>query len=126
MAENKEYVTQAEELGNLHISEEVLAVISAAAALEVEGVGSLAHGNKELLSKKSGLTRGVRIQIMDESVRVEMTIMVKYGYAVADVARAVQSAVCANIESMSGLKVAGVDVQVGGMAFGKETPKAAQ
>ena len=38
MGENKEYVTQIDELGNIHISEEVLAVIAAAAALEVECV----------------------------------------------------------------------------------------
>lgn len=126
MAENKEYVTQTDELGNIHISEEVLAVISAAAALEVDGVSSLSYGNKELLGKKSGLTRGVHIQMVEECVRVELAIMVKYGYAIADVARSVQDAVCANIESMSGLKVACVDVSISGVSFGKEAAKAAQ
>ena len=38
MGEGKEYVSRSDELGNIHISEEVLAVIAAAAALEVEGV----------------------------------------------------------------------------------------
>ena len=42
MGEGKEYVSRSDELGNIHISEEVLAVIAAAAALEVEGVGGLA------------------------------------------------------------------------------------
>ena len=42
MADGKEYISRPDELGNIHISEEVLAVIAAAAALEVEGVGSLA------------------------------------------------------------------------------------
>ena len=42
MADGKEYVSRPDELGNIHISEEVLAVIAAAAAMEVEGVGSLA------------------------------------------------------------------------------------
>ena len=42
MGEGKEYVSRSDELGNIHISEEVLAVISAAAAQEVEGVSSLA------------------------------------------------------------------------------------
>ena len=41
MSENKDYVSRSDELGNIHISEEVLAGI-AAAALEVEGVSSLA------------------------------------------------------------------------------------
>jgi len=126
MAENKEYVTQTDELGNIHISEEVLTVIAAAAALEVEGVSSLAYGNKELLGKKNGLSRGAHIQMVEECVHAELSILVKYGYTIAEVARAVQEAVCANIESMSGLKVAHVDVNVSGVAFGKEQPKNAQ
>lgn len=126
MADNKEYVTQTDELGNIHISEEVLGVIAAAAALEVEGVSSLANGSKELPNKKGALARGVHIQMVEECVQAELSIMVKYGYAVADVARAVQEAVSANIESMSGLKVGCVDVNVSGVSFSKEAPKAAQ
>ena len=58
MGEGKEYVSRSDELGNIHISEEVLAVIAAAAALEVEGVGGLAANLgtdlAELLGKKTG------------------------------------------------------------------------
>jgi len=128
MAENKEYVTQVDELGNIHISEEVLAVISAAAALEVEGVSSIASGGKdigELLGKKN-LARGIRVQVEDEKVQVELAIMVKYGYTIMDVARAVQDAVSTNIESMSGLSVQAVNINVGGVTFEKEPPKQAQ
>jgi len=128
MAENKEYVTQVDELGNIHISEEVLAVIAAAAALEVEGVSSLASGGKdigELLGKKN-LARGIRVQVEDERVQVELAIMVKYGYTIMDVARAAQDAVATNIESMSGLKVQAVNINVGGVTFEKEPPKQAQ
>lgn len=128
MAENKEYVTQIDELGNIHISEEVLAVIAAAAALEVEGVSSLASGGKdisELLGKKN-LARGVRVEVEDEKVTVELAIMVKYGYTIMDVAKAVQDAVSTNIESMSGLSVQAVNINVGGVTFEKEPPKQAQ
>ena len=121
MAENKEYVTQIDDLGNIHISEEVLAVITAAAALEVEGVSSLASGGKDigdLLGKKS-LARDIRVQVEEDQVQVELTIMVKYGYTIMDVARAVQDAVATNIESMSGLKVHAVNINVGGVAFDK-------
>ena len=128
MAENKEYVTQTDELGSIHISEEVLAVIAAAAALEVEGVSSLASGGKditELLGKKN-LARGVRVQVEEDVVQVELAIMVKYGYTILDVARAVQDAVTTNIESMSSLKVGCVNINVGGVSFERETPKQAQ
>ena len=128
MAETKEYVTRMDELGNIHISEDVLAVIAGAAALEVEGVSALASGSRdigELLGKKS-LTRGIHVQVEDERVQVELAIMVKYGYTILDVARAVQDAVTTNIESMSGLHVVSVDINVGGVAFEKEAPKSAQ
>ena len=56
MSEMKEYISRADELGNIHISEDVLAVIAAAAALEVEGVSALAANLgsdiAELLGKK--------------------------------------------------------------------------
>lgn len=128
MAENKEYVTRTDELGSIHISEEVLAVIAAAAALEVDGVSSLSSGGKDigdLLGKKS-LARGVQVQVEDEKVQLELTIMVKYGYTILDVAKAVQDAVSTNIESMSGLSVQGVNINVGGVTFEKEAPKQAQ
>ena len=128
MGENKEYVTQADELGNIHISEEVLAVISAAAALEVEGVSSIASGGKDIgdLLGKKNMARGVRVQVEEERVQVELTIMVKYGYTIMDVARAVQDAVSTNIESMSGLSVQAVNINVGGVSFDREAPKQAQ
>lgn len=128
MAETKEYITQVDELGNIHISEEVLAVIAAAAALEVEGVSSLASGGKDLadLWGKKNLARGIRVQVEDEQVQVELTIMVKYGYTILDVARAVQDAVFTNIESMSSLKVRSVNINVGGVSFEKEAAKQAQ
>lgn len=128
MAENKEYVTRVDELGNIHISEEVLAVIAAAAALEVDGVSSLSSAGKdigELLGKKN-LARGIQVQVEDEKVQLELTIMVKYGYTIMDVAKAVQDAVSTNIESMSGLSVQCVNINVGGITFEKEASKQAQ
>lgn len=127
MADGKEYVSRPDELGNIHISEEVLAVIAAAAALEVEGVGSLA-GNPssdlaELLGKKN-LAKGVHISVNEsESVCVEVSILIHYGYTIPDVAKAVQEAVYTAIESTSGLSVECVNVHVGGVTFGRESKK---
>lgn len=127
MGEGKEYVSRSDELGNIHISEEVLAVIAAAAVLEVEGIGGLAANLgtdlAELLGKKN-LSRGIHIQVEDESVTVDLSILVKYGYTIPDVARAVQEAVAGSIEATSGLTVAAVNVNVGGVVFEKEPKKA--
>lgn len=128
MAEHKEYVTRMDELGSIHISEEVLAVIAAAAALEVEGVSSLSSGGKDIgdLLGKKNLARGIQVQVEDEKVQLELTIMVKYGYTIMDVAKAVQDAVTTNIESMSSLSVQHVNINVGGVTFEKEAAKQAQ
>ncbi len=127
MGEGREYVSRSDELGNIHISEEVLAVIAAAATLEVEGVGGLAANLgtdiAELLGKKS-LGRGIRLQVEDEKVTVDVAILVKYGFTIPEVGRAVQEAVASSIEATSGLTVAAVNVNVGGVVFEKEPRKA--
>lgn len=127
MGEGKEYVSRSDELGNIHISEEVLAVIAAAAALEVEGVGGLAANLgtdlADLLGKKN-LGRGIRLQVEEDAVTVEVAILVKYGFPIPGVARAVQEAVAGSVEATSGLTVAAVNISVGGVIFEKEPKKA--
>ena len=128
MGDNKEYLTQKDELGNIMISEDVLAVITAAAANEVEGVAGL-YGTAKVLTELLGIknqTRGIRIQLTEQSVQVDLSISVKYGYTVVDVARAVQDAVYNNIEAMTGLKAECVNVNVGGVAFERKSGKTAE
>ena len=119
MGENKEYVSRSDELGNIHISEEVLAGI-AAAALEVEGVSGLAANLgsdiAELLGKKN-LAKGVRVQMEDEKVTVDLSILMSYGHTIPEVGRAVQDGVKNAVESMTGLEIAAVNVNVGGITF---------
>ena len=119
MGENKEYVSRSDELGNIHISEEVLAGI-AAAALEVEGVSGLAANLgsdiAELLGKKN-LAKGVRVQMEDEKVTVDLSILMAYGHTIPEVGRAVQDGVKNAVESMTGLEIAAVNVNVGGITF---------
>lgn len=120
MSENKDYVSCSEELGNIHISEEVLAAIAAAAALEVEGVSSLAANLgsdiAELLGKKN-LTKGVRVKMEEDKVDVELSVLMSYGYTIPEMGRAVQENVKNAIESMTGLEVAAVNVNVGGITL---------
>lgn len=120
MGENKDYITSSDELGSINVSEEVLSVIAAAAAMEVEGVGGITSPTgKELTERlrKKNVSRGARIQVEEGGVRIELGILVKYGSSVQDVARAVQDAVSANVESMSGLNVQAVNVTVSGIVF---------
>ena len=120
MSDNKEYVSRSDELGNIHISEEVLAGIAAAAALEVEGVNGLAANLgsdiAELLGKKN-LSKGVVIKVAEDKAEVELSILMTYGHTIPEIGKNVQEAVKTAVESMSGLEVASVNVNVAGISL---------
>ena len=128
MAEHKEYWVTSGDQGTIKISEEVVASIAARAATETEGVSGLCAGlTTEIASLlgKENLNKGVRVQIGErDTVDVELSILVKFGKSVGEVAVAVQQAVKAAIESMTGLKATAVNVIVGGVSF--DSPKSAE
>ncbi len=123
MADNKEYISHGEDLGSISISEEVLAVIAGAAALDVEGVSALGSTlNSDaaaVVNNRKSLAKGIRLAVDGEQVTVDVTILVRYGYVVTDVAKAVQENVFNAVESTSGLNVAAVNVAVTGVTFQK-------
>ena len=122
MAEGKEYISRQEELGSVNISEEVLAVIAGAAAMEVDGVSALGttltNDVAALVTRKS-VAKGVHLEVEGEAVMVDVTILVKYGYVVPEVAKNVQDAIQNAVMNTSGLDVAGVNVTVSGVTFKK-------
>ena len=128
MADGKDYISCPDELGSIHISEDVLAVTAAAAALEVVGVGglpaNLGSDIAELLAGRKNLSKGVRVNVNEERVTVEISVLVRYGSSVQKAARAVQDAVANAIESTSGLSVETVNVHVTGVTF--DQPKKAR
>lgn len=121
MAEAREYISCPDELGNIHISEDVLAVTAAAAALEVEGIGGLAANLgsdlAELLAGRKNLSRGVRVTMVENSVSVDISLLVKCGSSVQESAKAVQTAVGEAIANASGLSVSAVNVHIAGVSF---------
>ena len=123
MSENRDYISRTDELGNIHISEEVLAAIAAAATLEVEGVNALSANLgsdlAELLGKKN-LAKGIQVEMEEEKVKVELSILMEYGHTIPEVGKAVQDSVKNAVESMTGLEVAAVNVAVSGIAFEKK------
>ena len=120
MADNKEYITQLQDGGSVMISQEVIATIAAQAIADVEGVNTI--GNKpgvdltEMIQKK-GWGKGIKIAIdQDDSLAVECSIIVNYGYSVVAVAKAVQDAITGAIGSMVGIAVSSVNVNVCGIS----------
>lgn len=119
MAEYKQYITQIQENGNVMISEDVIAAIVAHALAEVDGIGSL--GSKPGIviadfAAKKNWSKSLKILIAeDNTVSIDCSIMVAYGYSVVDVAAAVQQSVTSGVESMTGVKVNHVNVNVCGI-----------
>ena len=116
MPENKDYLTHEETLGTIQISEDVVASIATSTALEVEGVGGLLSTNmSDYLGGKKMTARGVRVEMEGDAIVVNLFIMLRYGFAVAEVAEKVQTAVFSALEGMTGFAVKAVNVHVGGI-----------
>lgn len=123
MSETREYISYPDEMGTIHIADEVLAVVAASAALEVEGVSSLAANLStdlaELMGKKV-YSKGVRLSVANGQVVVEISILIQYGFIIPDVAKKVQEAVMTAVSNTSGMEVSRVNVQVAGVSFRRE------
>ena len=104
--------------GEVKIADEVVAIIAALAATEVEGVASMA-GNitNELISRlgMKNLSKGVKILMEGGIVRVDMMVVVNYGYSIPEVSEQVQERVSQQIENMTGLSVSEVNVRIAGV-----------
>ncbi len=120
MAEYKQYITQTEENGNVLISEDVVGAIVGHAVDEVEGAAGIyvKPGNEvaDLIGVKNW-GKGLKILIAeDNTVTIDVDILINYGYSVVDVADNVQTAVASAVESMTGVKVNAVNVNVCGIS----------
>lgn len=108
-------------LGSIRIADEVVEVIAGLAASEVEGVvgmsgglvGDLAH----MLGRNKNLSKGVKVEVGEHEVAVDLFIVVEYGASIPEVALCVQESVKEAIESMTGLKVVEANVHVQGVNF---------
>ena len=104
--------------GEIKIADEVVAIIAALAATEVEGVASMA-GNitNELIGKlgMKNLSKGVKVDVLEGIVTVSLALNLKYNYSIVEVSARVQEKVKNTIENMTGLEVADVNIKVAGV-----------
>lgn len=117
------YVLQGdEEAGCVKIADDVVAVIAGIAATEVEGVSAMT-GNitNELMSRVGirNLTKGVRVEMINDAVRVDLAVILDYGYNIPTTCKKVQEKVKAGIENMTGLTVSDVNIRIAGIDMNK-------
>ena len=107
-----------EKIGEVQIADEVVAIIAGLAATEVEGVDSMA-GNiaNELVGKlgMKNLSKGVKVDVTEEHVSVDLSLNIRYGYNIPSVSEQVQEKVSTAIENMTGLTVLDVNVKIAGV-----------
>ena len=101
--------------GQVKISNEVVATIAGLAALEVEGVETNTTFTDKILKNN-----GVKIQIEEEEVNLDITVVVEYGLSIPQIALKVQENVKNTVETMTGLKVSQVNIHTQGISFKKE------
>ena len=107
-----------ESTGVVRISDDVLAIIAGAAALEAEGVAGLAGYYSSDINNKAvrkHLAKGVNVSVTGDSVSFHLAISVKFGTKLQDVSREVQQRVKGAIETMTGLAVVEVNVSIGAL-----------
>ena len=116
MADNrKTFKIKSDQVGDVRVADEVVAIIAGLATTEVEGVSSMA-GNitNEIVSKlgMKNLSKGILVEVMENEVKVDVAINISYGYSVPEVSSKVQDKVKTAIENMTGLNVAVVNVRI--------------
>ena len=129
--QNIEEVKMEEQINNtetvseeIQIADEVVSVIAGKAVSEVSGVagmaGGFAGGISEVLSGKKNLSKGIKVDVTEKQVKVDVNIIVEYGVRIPDVAFEIQNRVKKAVEAMTGLKVLSVNVHVQGISTTEE------
>ena len=98
-------------------------IIAGLAAMEVEGVASMAgNATRELISKlgMKSLSKGVKVDVLDGIVTVSLALNLNYGYSIKEITSKVQEKVKTAIENMTGLEVADVNIRVAGVEIPEE------
>ena len=100
------------DLGEVQISNDVLAVISAMAAMEVGNITA------ELVSKlgMKKLSKGVRVDVVDNTVMVDLSIILRINENIVTISKKVQDKVKTTVENMTGMEVANVNVNIASVA----------
>jgi len=110
-------------LGEVQIADEVVAVIAGIAAMEVDGVSSMAGTTtREIISKlgMKTLSKGVKVDVLEGIVTVSLSLNLKFGSNIKATTMKVQEKVKAAIENMTGLTVADVNIRVAGVDMPEE------
>lgn len=106
---------------NLQISEDVICTIARCAAREIDGVAAFSNKNLDLrqLMLHGRTPKAISVDLVDGNAFIDLNIVVRYGYRLTDLAGKVQNAVKNAVQSMTGIRVARVNVHIADICFGE-------
>jgi uncharacterized alkaline shock family protein YloU len=110
------------EFGAIRIADEVVATVAGLAAADVEGVASMSGGwSTDLVEKlgKRNFGKGIKVEVIDDETKIDIYIVVEFGYQIPEVAETVQKEVKMAVETMTGLAVTAVNVHIVGVSMKK-------
>lgn len=110
------------EVGIIKIAPDVVSVIASLAAAEVKGVASLSGGFTDDIAEKIGMkssNKGIKVRVGEEDTNIDLFLIVEYGVRIPEVAWEVQQSVKKAVETMTGLKVADVNIHIQGISIPK-------
>ena len=112
-----------EEFGTVKRANDVVAMIAGLAATEVDGVGAMVGNITNELMGKVGMkkqTKGVKVDILDGNVSVELAVTLEYGFNIPTTCNKVQEKVKNAIETMTGFKVSDVNIRIVGIKMASD------
>lgn len=108
----------------IKIADDVVSVIAGKAVSEISGVagmaGGFAGGISEVFSGKKNLSKGIKVDVGEKEVKIDVNIIVEYGARIPDIAFEIQNRVKKAVETMTGLTVTSVNVHVQGVNIPEE------
>ncbi len=109
-------------IGAVQIADDVVAVIASLAVVEVEGVYPAGNMTNDLIGKmgKKGVSRGIKVDVLEGNVSVDMVINIEFGCNIPAVCQKVQGKVKAAIENMTGLTCSDVNIRIVGVNTKKD------
>jgi uncharacterized alkaline shock family protein YloU len=113
-------------IGVVKISDEVIAIVSSASISEVKGVTGIYGGSKGGLFGMKNPNKGVKAEIKDNCVVIDIDIEVEYGANMPEVAWEIQGKIKTAVESMTGLSVSKVNVNIKGICLAEENKEEAE
>jgi len=111
------------EIGELKIANDVVGIIAGLAATEIPGVagmsGGITGGIADILGMKN-LSKGVKVEVGDKQAAIDLYIIVEYGTKIKELGEKIQENVKKSVETMTGLEVVEVNVNIQGVNIVKK------